>query len=403
MSLPTLSLSAVRLLQLEAQGLLEPPSVPAAPADVLAAIRRMAALQIDTIHVVARSPYLVLFSRLGAYDPDWLDQLLAEGRVFEYWAHAACFLPVEDFRYFRCFMVNGLRGYFSEEYRAEHCDALNAVLEQVRAVGPVRSADFESEKSPGGWWNWKFEKEALEYWLCTGDVMVARRDKFQRVYDLRERVLPGWDDARTPSVEETYRALVLRSVRALGVAHPGWVWDYFRLPKRATQAALSSLLEDGALCEVAVEGWEEPGLALAESQSRLERAAAGGLEARYTTLLSPFDPLVWHRDRARQLFGFDFSLECYLPAAKRSYGYFLLPVLHRGALVGRLDAKAYRREGVFAVRAFYLEEGLASSPELAGEIGTAIRRCAEWHGTPQVRLEACRPEAFAPMLAEALA
>ncbi len=258
--IPTLTLPAARLLQLEAQGLLNPPDHPAAPADVLAAVRRMASLQIDTIHIVARSPYLVLFSRLGDYQPAWLDQHLAQGALFEHWGHAACFLPVEDYPYFRRFMLDGMRKFFSDSFVEENRAVLDAVLAHVRANGPMRSADFESEKKPGGWWNWKIEKLALEYWFLRGDLMIARRDKFQRVYDLRERVLPEWDNSRAPSLAETLRALVRRTVQVLGIARPAWVWDYYRLSKRAVQQALAELVAEGELCEVQVEGWEGPAL-----------------------------------------------------------------------------------------------------------------------------------------------
>ena len=400
---PTLTLPAARLLQLHAQGLLEPPAHAATPEDVLAAVRRMAVLQIDTIHVVARSPYLVLFSRIGDYQPSWLDQHLAEGRLFEHWAHAACFLPIEDYPFSRSFMLAGLRNYFSHSFAEENRGMLDGVLERIRTEGPLRSADFESDKGPGGWWNWKIEKRALEYWFSRGELMVARREKFQRVYDLRERVLPDWDDATAPALEEARRALVLRTVRALGIARPAWVWDYFRLPKAAVKQALADLVSAGEVCEVRVDGWEGPALLPAESLALAQAAADGHLQAGYTTLLSPFDPLVWDRERARQMFGFDFSLECYLPAPKRVYGYFVLPVLHRGALVGRLDAKAHRKEKIFEVRAFFLEEGVAVTQELAAEVAGAIQRCAEWHGTPEVRLTACRPEAFSAPLRAALA
>ncbi len=402
MTLPTLTLSAARLVQLEAQGLLTAPEHPATREDVLSAVRRMALLQIDTIHVVARSPYLVLFSRLGAYQNAWLDQQLAEGALFEHWAHAACFIPTEDYPYSRRFMLDGQRDYFSSSFIDDNRQVLDGVLAHIRANGPMRSADFESEKSPGGWWNWKIEKRALEYWFLRGELMVSRRDKFQRVYDLRERVLPDWDDARAPSLAETHRALILRSIRALGVARPEWVWDYYRLPKRTIQSVLPGLLAQGEVLELQVDGWPEPALALPETLPLLEAAAAGQLTAGHTTLLSPFDPLVWHRERARQLFNFEFSIECYLPAPKRVYGYFVLPVLHNGALVGRLDAKAYRKEGYFEVKAFYLEEGVAPSLELAGALAAAIRRCAAWHATPEVRLGSCSPASFGPLLSAAL-
>ncbi|GAP12973.1 uncharacterized protein conserved in bacteria [Longilinea arvoryzae] len=389
----TLSLSAARNLALAAQGLLSPPPAPATKTDVLDAIRRMGVLQIDTIHVVARSPYLTLFTRLGDYDPNWLDELLAEGRLFEYWAHAACFLPIEDYPLQRRTMLNGVRGWYdAPKWIEEHADLVNGILARIRAEGAVRSADFENHKPSGGWWNWKEEKVALEVLHTTGELMIARREKFQRVYDLRERVLPGWDDANAPSADEVRRELVLRSVEKLGLARPNWVWDYYRLPKTGLSALLRELAASGELIETAVEGWESPAYVHPVNTALLEQARNDALQPTYTTLLSPFDPLVWDRVRARELFDFDYMIECYTPAPKRRYGYFSLPILRRGALVGRLDAKAYRQEGRFEVRSLYFEPDVSVDDGLLDDVAGALLRCAAWHKTPRVEVQRSQPE-----------
>ncbi len=190
-----------RQVMLAAQGLDHPPDQPAVKADVLEAIRRMGLLQIDTIHVVARSPYLVLWSRLGDYQPEWLDELLAEGALFEYWAHAMCFLPIEDYPLYRRRMLDAIKDKvwpvkWAVKWAQENPEVMERVRTHLQENGAVRSAEFENKNHPsGGWWNWKEEKDALEAMLMTGEVMIARRQNFQRVYDLRERVLPGWDDA----------------------------------------------------------------------------------------------------------------------------------------------------------------------------------------------------------------
>ncbi len=389
----TLSLSAARNLSLAAQGLLNPPPAPAAKPDVLNAIRRMGALQIDTIHVVARSPYLTLFTRLGNYDPNWLDELLAEGCLFEYWAHAACFLPIEDYPLQRRVMLEGVRGWHdAPRWIEEHAELVNGVRARIRAEGALRSADFENHKPSGGWWNWKEEKVALEVLHTTGELMIARREKFQRVYDLRERVLPGWDDAGLPSPEAVRRELVLRGVEKLGLARPGWVWDYYRLAKTGLPGLLRELAAGGELIETAVEGWDGPTYVHPRNAALLEQAQNGALRPTYTTLLSPFDPLVWDRFRARELFGFDYMLESYTPAPKRRYGYFCLPILRRGALVGRLDAKAYRPEGRFEVRSLYFEPGVELDDALLDDVAEALLRCAAWHKTPRVDVQRCEPE-----------
>jgi uncharacterized protein len=402
-----LSQDAARVLLLAAQGLDRRPRRKAAKADVLAAIRRMGALQIDTIHVVARSPYLVLWSRLGAYEPRWLDELLAERAVFEYWAHEACFLPIEDYPLYRHRMLDphSMGWKYSHGWIEKHPEQAERVLRAVREGGPVRSADFERRDGKGtpGWWGWKPEKRALESLLTAGELMIARRENFQRVYDLRQRVLPDWDDARVPPHDQAQRALALKAVRALGVARAKWVADYFRMAKRETPAVVRALADEGALLAVEVEGWKEPGYVHPENRALARAAAAGEVRPTLTTLLSPFDPLVWDRARAMELFGFDYRLECYTPAPKRRYGYFTLPILRRGALVGRLDPKAHRKEGVFEVKALYLEPGVRITRGLLADVAGALRECAAWHGTPEVVVRRSDPPETAGLLMDQIA
>ena len=401
-----LDLPAARALFLAAQGLDRRPRKKAAKADVLAAIRRMAALQIDTISVVNRSPYLVLWTRLGDFEPRWLDELLAEGAVFEYWAHEACFLPAEDYPLFRNRMLDRgwMRWRYSHQLMEKHAADVERLLRQVREHGPVRSVDFERpDRGGGGWWGWKPEKRILESLFTAGELMIARREGFQRVYDLRERVLPGWDDAALPSPESAHRALALKAVRALGVAKAKWVADYFRMGKKETPRIVRDLAAEGALDMVEVEGWKEPGYVHPDHRALAASAAAGGVKPVLTTLISPFDPIVWDRARASELFGFEYRLECYTPAPKRVYGYFTLPILRRGALIGRLDPKAHRRDGVFEVKALYLEPGVRVTQALVADVARAIRECAAWHGTPTVVVRRTDPPELAAKLSAALA
>lgn len=403
-----LSIQMARNVMLAAQDLEHAPDRPASKADVLAAIRRMFLLQIDTIHVVARSPYLVLWSRLGDYQPEWLDELLAEGALFEYWAHAACFIPIEDYPLYRRRMLDAIESKvwpykWAVKWSQEHADVMERVRSHLRENGAVRSAEFENKNHiAGGWWNWKEEKDALETMLLTGEVMVARRQNFQRVYDLCERVLPDWEDATLPSSEELYRTLILRSVRALGVAFPAWVADYFRMPKRDIPKRLNELAREGLLIRVEVEDFAGPAYVHPERGDLVEEAASGGSEPSLTTLLSPFDPLVWDRNRASELFDFEYKIECYTPAAKRRYGYFSLPILHRGELVGRLDPKAHRVEGVFEIKALHLEPGVPASEELVAGLAAALRRLATWHGTPDLAIRRSDPPEIAVRLKAAV-
>ena len=392
----TLPLSAARTLHLAAQGLLTPPRRKAVKADVLDAIRRMAQLQIDTIHVVARSPYLVLFSRLGAYPQQWLDEHLAEGKLFEYWSHEACFVPTEDYGLLRHRMLDpsGMGWKYAAEWHKKHRKDIDKLLAHIRATGPVRSADFAREAGTGnGWWDWKPEKRHLEVLFAIGQLMVAERRNFHRVYDLTERVLPDWDDARDLPPRETVTEEALRrTCRALGVVRADWVADYYRLPRRPYRDELQALADRGELIPVQVEGWKQDTFVHHEFAPMIDDAANGKLASTVTTVLSPFDPVVWDRKRAAALFDFDYAIECYTPAAKRKYGYFVLPLLSRGRLVGRVDAKAHRGTGVFELKSLHIEPGVRLSARLAGDLRRALQRCADWHGTPQLEIASAPPE-----------
>ena len=398
-----LSIGAARALHLAAQGVAQPRRRKAVKVDVLEAIRRMGLLQIDTINVVARSPYLVLWSRLGDYPQHWLDELLAEGKLFEYWAHEACFIPVEDYGLYRHRMLDpaAMGWKYSSTWMRERAGEVAALLAHIRTHGPVRSSDFErTDGKAGGWWEWKPEKRSLEVLFTSGALMIARRHNFQRVYDLAERVLPGWNDERMPPLPEVRRAFALQAVKALGLARPGWVPDYHRT--RRPHLDLAPLAEQGALLRARVEGWSEPVYIHPDHAALAQQAASGSLRPTLTTVLSPFDPVVWDRRRALELFGFDYRLECYTPAAKRRYGYFTLPLLRRGQLVGRIDAKAHRQGGIFEIKAAFFEPGVRAGEALLRDVAQALQRCARWHGCPQVRLGRTEPPELAPRLAAAL-
>jgi uncharacterized protein len=395
-----LSLAEARALLLAAQGLDRVGARRATKDGVRAVIRRMGVLQIDTIHVVARSPYLVLWSRLGAYEPVWLDELLAEGRIFEYWAHEASFLPIEDYPLFRRRMrdTGSLGWKYSHAWMTENRGTVRKIRAHLRAHGPVRAADFaRADGKGGGWWGWKPEKRALEYLFSAGELMIARRERFQRVYDLRERVLPGWNEARPPSAAATHRALAANAVRALGVATARWAADYYRMSLAETAAAIKSLVRDGELLPARIESVAGEAF-LHRDHGPTLAAIRRGHRPSHTTLLSPFDPIVWDRKRALALFGFDYRIECYTPAPKRRYGYYTLPILDGDRLVGRLDAKAHRVAGLFEVKSLHIEEGVAIDAALAERIAGAIQACAAWHGTPRVRLGRVVPREAATIL-----
>lgn len=400
----TIDLAAARALHLAAQGLLTPPRRKANKDDVLSAIRRMAQLQIDTIHVVARSPYLVVFSRIGPYAPQWLDEHLAEGRLFEYWSHEACFVPIEDYGLMRHRMLDPSKmGWkYAADWHKRHAKDIDRLLAHVRKNGPVRAADFARESGRGnGWWDWKPEKRHLEVLFTLGRLMVAERRNFHRVYDVAERVLPSWSDARDlPPPDAVQQMLVARTCRALGVARADWVADYYRLARRKYTAELHALADRGEAFVVRVEGWKEDAFVPAELAHLLDDAMQGRLRSTVTTLLSPFDPVVWDRKRAATLFDFDYAIECYTPAVKRKYGYFCLPILHRGRLVGRVDAKAHRAQGVFEVKSMHIEPGVRVGSSMSSDLRRALVRCAQWHGTPELAIGSAPREVARALVGE---
>ncbi len=255
----TLSLDAVRGLMIAAQGLDNAPKPRATKKAVRSIIRRMQALQIDSINVIARSPYLVLWSRLGDYNPRWLDDLLEEGALFEYWARAACYLPIEDYPLYRHLHESWLGGR-AHKWLDENSTVAGTVLDHVRAHGETRSSDFERPSGQkSGWFNWHDEKIALEYLFYAGELMVLRRQNFQRVFDLRERVLANLEELPDISPAEAHEQFVLKTIQALGVTKAEWIADYFRLGKTVANAAIKRLEKQGRLVTVEVEGWKTPG------------------------------------------------------------------------------------------------------------------------------------------------
>lgn len=381
-----LNRNQVKLIQLACQGLLEPPAYPISEPDVLKTIRAMGILQIDTIHVVARSPYFVLWSRLGNYDPNWLDLTQNRKEIFEYWAHAASYIPIEDYPLFRRKMLERTHNWWNvDEWVNNHNETVQKVLHAIETNGPVASSDFTQPKgTTKGWWDWKEEKKALDVLWTRGDLMVPYRKKFKRFYDLQSRVMPDWNDDLAPSLESITRQMVEKTISILGITRPKWVADYYRLSKASTSKAIRMLLEEEIILKIESEEWEDGLLIHRDRLPLVKQADQQKLTAQHTTLLSPFDPLIWDRTRTKELFNFDYTIECYLPAPKRKYGYFSLPILYRGNLVGRLDAKAHRKEKIFEVRQFHLEAEFKPDSAFKTDLLAALQSCAQWHQTPEV-------------------
>jgi uncharacterized protein len=405
-----ISQEQARALHLAAQGLLQPAPKAASRVALCNTIARMQLLQIDTIHVVARSPYLVLFSRLGHYPRVWLEDALAHGQVFETWAHEACFAPTDDLLLHRTYNRQAryhwglIKAEKSHRQQRAHLDKL---LTHIREQGAVKSSDFERTEGQGGaWWGWKDEKRWLEALFATGELMVARRENFHRVYDLIERVAPQVlaSEAAGQGADTAHarRQFTEKAITALGISQARWVNDYFRMKPRLKDADMDGMVADGTLLRVAVDGWDAPGYVHCSHQALLKKAAKGALEPTHCTLLSPFDPVVWDRERASTFFGFDYRLECYTPEPKRTFGYFVLPILCRGELIGRLDAKAHRTDGIFEVKALYAQPGIKWTQSQVHDVAFAILRCAAWHDTPVVQIVRTQPAGLRAALTAAI-
>jgi len=339
---------------------------------------RLGLHQIDSVNVLARAHYLPAFSRLGVYDRGLLDRAAwgarRERRLFEYWAHEASLLPLNLHPLLRWRMAEADRGEagwrmlrsFATDRRAE----AEAVLDRIRAEGPMAASDFEHGRSRTGWWEWGETKHALEFLFWAGHLTTAtRRGSFERVYDLTERVIPAAILALpTPEPAEAQRELVALSARALGIATAADLRDYFRLRPEATRLAIDALVEDGTLLPVSVESWRQPAFLHVEARRprRIETQA----------LLAPFDPLIWERARTERLFGFRYRIEIYTPADKRVHGYYVLPFLLDEALVARVDLKADRAAGRLLVRSTHIEADAPAGTR--DRLTQELARMAEW-------------------------
>jgi uncharacterized protein YcaQ len=367
-------------------------------------IRTLGAVQLDSISVVARSHETVLWSRLGQFDTRMVGELYhPDLLVTEYWAHAAAIVPVELLPQFRRRMAH-YKDPSSDLYARWAPDvAVNElVLATIRERGPLPSRAFERPEGPRpaawSWWGGKPAKKALDYlWTC-GDLAVVKREGFQRVYDLMERQFPGLADQELPTIEEERRAFVTRALSAMGVGTARWVADYFRtggqyhVPLRDVVAELRALDCEGLAVPVtlpngAVRAWIDPVMLPLLSDIR-----AGKVPAIRTTLLSPFDNLIWFRERTLTLFDFDYRLESYTPAPKRRYGYYTLPILHQGSIVGRLDPSYDRKRRMLTVKALHLEPGVAVTRELAADLSEALQKYSVFLGGGEVVVVAGEPD-----------
>ena len=332
--------------------------------DVEAAIRRLTAVQLDSISTVDRAHRLTLNARIGAYPRDTVPQLLREGRVFEYWAHEASLLPIELWPHFRTVMDGG--GHWGSHDRAlrEHAELVEPILERIRAEGPLGSRAFDGNGG-GGMWNWKPAKMVLDALWDRGVLVIAERRNFQRAYDLAERVIPKRIlDAPAPSEEETLRTFALRAVEARGALTEAAIREHWRLKggKARLHHHLLALVAEGRLREIEADEGGAPFYVLPEAELDGDPAPP--------VLICPFDNLVWDRALLLRLFGFRHVIEVYKREHEREYGYYVLPLLAGDRFLGRADLKADRAEGVLRIRKFTPE------PKVRGNVDAKLERAA---------------------------
>ena len=337
-----------RNIILAAQGFDKSKPYGAGASSVSQAVQHLGYIQIDTISVVERAHHHVLWSRIPDYTPEWLHQAQIKSRsVFEYWSHAAAYLPMQDFRY----SIPVMEAFRSKKDRwpKSHQNEMNLIMDRIRSDGPVMSRHFESDHKGGTWWDWKPEKWALQRLYQEGLLMVSHRDGFQRVYDLPENIIPSNVDTSTPGWREYYSYLILNTLHAQGIASRNELFHLRHIDHHKFDLVTDELLEERKIVPVKIEHlrtmftmpyYLDPSIKIANRIS----------------ILSPFDNMIIWRKRIKNIFDFDYTLECYLPAHKRMYGYFCLPVLRKDKFIGRIDGKANRKTKTLEIKKTFWED-----------------------------------------------
>ncbi|MEO8602361.1 MAG: crosslink repair DNA glycosylase YcaQ family protein [bacterium] len=422
MTIPAVSLRAVAALFLARQHLDRPRRRRLTAASLQRFAEDTGGIQLDSINVVARAHHLTVWSRFGAYDRAALERLIYRRRVlFEYWSHAACLVATAQFPAWRRAMLDyhqhhkGWSGFLKK-----HPRLLRLVESEIRARGPLGNSDFLAAQPGGasGWWTWKPTTHALDFLWMSGRIGVQSRQHFQKRFDVMERVLPDAVAAPALAAAAFRRWHIERSLHAMGAATETDLRLYLTFPRLAVaerRATLRAMVRDGQVAEVSVAGSRTRWYALSRDLEALAAAGRRRLASRGATLLAPFDSLLWHRERVERLFGFDYRLEVYVPAAQRAFGYYALPLLVDGQLVGRVDAKLHRRERRLELRRVRFEDWIATGTPPRATWGMVTREraieglvesaasLATFTGAEAVRLGEIAPSAFRPDILRALA
>ncbi|MGE8513670.1 MAG: winged helix-turn-helix domain-containing protein [Chryseobacterium culicis] len=376
----------VKLATLDCQGLIHSTPFGTGKTAVLNAVEHLGYIQIDTLSMVERAHHHTLWTRIPDFQTDYLEELVEDRKVFEYWFHAASYLPMQDFRYVLPQMLTIKRGE-SRYYNADP-KVMEYVMDTIRNEGPKRARDFENEShKAGSWWNWKPAKLALERLFMQGDLMISGRSGMQKTYDLAERVLPSFIDTMEPTPLEFAEYLVKTNLRAYGFTTVKQITHLRKGNdlKKNVNTVLKTMLDKGEISQVKIEGLSSAFIRNDVFEKTFD------LKDSNIHLLSPFDNSIIHRDRIRQIFDFDFRLECYTPKEKRQYGYFCLPILYGDQFIGRVDCKAHRKEKKLELIHLHIENNTLDIELWLKPFAETIKRFAVFNGCESLTLTKVSP------------
>ena len=359
--------------------------------DVYSTIESLGCLQIDTINVVERAHYLTLWSRIGNYEKSHLDALAYEDReLFEYWAHAACYVPMKHYRYYiqsmddrKTELINSLK-----RRTGKGKPLIDHVIQRISEEGPLASKDFKSEKKQkGGWWNRKDEKVAMDYLYGAGILAVSYRENFQRYYDFTENVIPSRVDTELPSDDERVWFFTEKTMDCLGVIQPKEARDYYQywaVKLGRTSSQIEELIkEHEKVTSIELEGDRSPYYCLEDDATRLDEID-DDFDFDDVQMLIYFDNFMWNRERIQRLFGFESKLEIYLPVEERVYGYYHLPVLYGDRLVARVEPKMDRSENKMLIRGYWIEPDFMETEDYRDKLERNLEDFAAFHGTKTI-------------------
>lgn len=381
-----MTLEDLQKITLESQGLLHPSPFGKGKKAVLNALEHLGYLQIDTLSIVERAHHHTLWTRIPDYKTEHLDELVKERKVFEYWFHAASYLPMRDFRFSLPQMLD-VKQNEKHYYNAEP-KVMQYVIDTIRAEGPKKARDFENEsKKPGSWWNWKPTKIALERLFLQGDLMISERKGMQKTYDISERVLPKDIDLTVPSPFEFADYLVKNYLRAYGFTTVKQITHLKtgETIRKNVNEVLHSMLEQGTIQKIEIQ--DRPTIFIQRDLIEKE-IKKSDLNSR---ILSPFDNSIIHRERIKHFFNFDYRIECYTPKEKRQYGYFCLPILFGNQLIGRVDCKAHRKEKQLEIIHLYIENQNFDIESWAKGFMESIKHFATFNGCESIQLNQVSP------------